>query len=508
MSITPTGSSAETSKELFEQFLRDPFRHPQLPNVAYAGYRSGRCPPADGVMVADVRELGARGDGIADDTPAFDAALNLARGKGGVVRVPAGEYRVERVLRLDRDGIVLRGEGTERTRIRFQFSLHDLHGPHPIGTSQGWSWMGGLVWVGPADALENDRIDPDVAEEWPVSEPITMVDGEADIGERKVRVRDSSGLRPGDWVLMTWTDPDDRSLLKHIAGHPSMEAADWGVLAGVTWRWPVQIERVGADDAGGGYVMLARPLRLEIRAAWQVCLRPVGPMVRECGIESMSIEFPRHVVTRHLQDRGFNAIYLNRAADCWVRDVRIVNADNGFILSSAANTTATGLSIVGQPSHHATALRCFSNDNLLERFTIESRPMHGINTEGMGSGNVWRDGVMNGGTFDSHRGMSFDSVRTNITIAASGRPGGAGHAGPFLGRRVVHWNVRIRGGSTEWIFCPEYHPSGALVGIQGGTQHVTAKPFGMPPGEKGCLILDVGVAPTPVDLHDAQKTPN
>ena len=44
----------------------------------------------------DVLEFGAQGDGVADDTSAFQEALDAAAaGGGGTVHAPAGTYRIE-----------------------------------------------------------------------------------------------------------------------------------------------------------------------------------------------------------------------------------------------------------------------------------------------------------------------------------------------------------------------------------------------------------------------------
>jgi hypothetical protein len=51
--------------------------------------------PADGASTADVRAFGAKGDGAADDTEAFRAAIAAVAQKGGVVTVPAGEFLIK-----------------------------------------------------------------------------------------------------------------------------------------------------------------------------------------------------------------------------------------------------------------------------------------------------------------------------------------------------------------------------------------------------------------------------
>ena len=56
----------------------------------------------------DVRAFGAKGDGAADDTEAFRAALATVAEKGGVVSVPAGEYMIKTHLEVP-PGVTLEG---------------------------------------------------------------------------------------------------------------------------------------------------------------------------------------------------------------------------------------------------------------------------------------------------------------------------------------------------------------------------------------------------------------
>ena len=44
----------------------------------------------------------------------------------------------------------------------------------------------------------------------------------------------------------------------------------------------------------------------------------------------------------HFTDKGYNAIQLAYAANCWVRNVRIQNADNGLLVSSTNFVTVDG----------------------------------------------------------------------------------------------------------------------------------------------------------------------
>jgi hypothetical protein len=495
---------AATSREVWDAFLKNPASHPNLPDVSYAGYEFGEKPfPQRGRVVADVRKEGARGDGKTDDTAAFLKAIALARkAGGGVVRVPRGSYLLSDVLRLDESGLILRGDDATTTTLLFTKSLTDILGQRRAGGSSQWSWMGGLIWIGPAGTWTPDgTLADDFDEYWRSSDEQVhaRVSEPTSAGANRITVDDASKIKAGDTVLMIWTDPSDNGFVHQVAGHEAMKSASFGGLSGADWFWPVEVHAVE-----GNTLTLRQPLRVDARPEWNVRLADLGPHVRGVGVEQLTIKFPSHPVARHLQDVGFSGLYFQRSLHCYARDIIIENYDVGVGFSAAKNCTVSCLILRGQASHHGTATRNQSHDNLVENFTIENQPFHGINTEGMSSGNVWRNGELKFGTFDSHRGMSFDSVRTNIRIRASGRPGGGDNAGPFLGKRIVHWNIKQTGGSGEWTNSPVYMPMGALVGVQGVELFETQKPFAMPPGEKGCIVVDQGAVPAIVDLYTVQ----
>jgi hypothetical protein len=295
-------------------------------------------------------------------------------------------------------------------------------------------------------------------------------------------------------------------LALRIAGHEAMREFDWtkyrelydGVM---TWVWANQIEAIEGER-----VVFKKPLRLDA-AAGRVQIGTTSPYVTNVGIEGLAIHFPPTEYLGHHKEIGYNGMMFRRVAHSWVRDVAVVNADSSLIMGGETiNCTVTGLKVSGRQNHHGTMTRFMSHDNLFEKFRLESPTMHGINTEGLSSGNVWHDGVMLYGTFDYHRMMSFDSVRTNITVRNTGGSGGNGTHGPGVGRRICHWNVRITGGSGKGIAQPALYSDAALVGIQGAPLDLRATDLGrMPDGlNKGCIIADQGREPSPPDLFEAQ----
>lgn len=509
-----------TAAELWKQYAAAPNTNPNIPNCSFAGYRCGESALPALKVATNVKDTGAMGDGQADDTAAFAKAIDQAKASGGAVLVPAGTYRIEGLIRLKESGVVLRGAGRGKTVLDFRKSLAEAVDPLVADGKSIWSWSGGLVWIGPDDTFDAAGKLADFQnvpgqpawEGWRPGSVLTEVSGPAKIGDTIIDVASSAGLKPGMIVLMTWDNPGDFSLLKHIAGHAAMDAYPWNTATWIlppmlpVFQWPVEIADVQANK-----VMLKQPLRVDVRPEWHVRFVEIGSHVEEVGIEDLTIQCHAPATHKHLANQGHNGIYVDRAYNCFVKNVEIRSAENGINVAASKNVTVSQVLFTGPEQHHHTlACRDSSHDILFEHFEVNGplRVKHGINTEFLSSGNVWRDGKMPKGTFDSHRALSFDSIRTDITLAndADG-PGGAGEAGPFLGKRIVHWNINIEHSPRkipgEFVFQPEVLPMGAVVGIRGAPLTTSNAPA-MPQGDKGCLIVEPGKQLEITDLYAAQ----
>lgn len=67
---------------------------------------------------AKIEDFGGRADDGADDAPALDrAARSVGQAGGGAVLLGAGTYHLDRPVLITFDGVVLRGQGPEKTRI-------------------------------------------------------------------------------------------------------------------------------------------------------------------------------------------------------------------------------------------------------------------------------------------------------------------------------------------------------------------------------------------------------
>ncbi|MFI9025421.1 glycosyl hydrolase family 28-related protein [Streptomyces sp. NPDC053560] len=478
---------------LWGEFTARPFMHPQVPYVGRAGCRADAGPDrrsaaarSAGARDIDVvRDLGAAADGSADAAPAINRAIEtVGRRGGGTVTLPPGTYRIDDVIRIGHDGVVLRGAGSGRTTLHATKNLTELIGPYGSrygGDKSSWSWAGGLIWLCP-EARWDSLVTAIKKQEWPFEgwtgnrrdewRPLTAVHPSRR-GSWRVTVDDTSRLDRGDLVLLRLADDPDHTLLEHMAGGgPGPEAYVWGdktkLTSYVPYEWPVRIAHVK-----GSAVTFERPLPLDIRPEWDPQLTTHVRALTGAGVEGLALEAVETPQSPHLLDKGYNGLVFQCAYDCWAQDVTVRHVDNGFGFVAASACTLRSTRVAGRGAHHPYFCREGSHDNLVEDFTIEERTvpappgtqLHGINVEGLSSYNVWSRGRMEMGTFDSHRGMPFANVRTDITLDNNGRHGGDASAGPLFGARFTHWNIRVTNGRAGLVRIDGLAPYSATVGI-------------------------------------------
>lgn len=479
------GPGVRTVPDLWHEYAREPYRHPQIPFVGRAGFRGGATRLPRRPVVADVRDFGAVADGRTDCAPAINRAIAAAGAAGGgTVRIPPGVLRIEGLIRLGHSHVVLRGAGSARTTLHATRNLTELIGPYGSrygGDKSSWSWAGGLIWLAP-EARWNSLTDAIRARAWPFEgwtgnrreewRTLTPI-AAARRGDWTVTVTDPAGLRPGALVLLRLADDAGHTLLEHMAGDgPGPESYTWSdkskLLSYVPYEWPVRITRVR-----GHRVTLERPLPLDLRPEWEPRFITHTAELTGSGVEGLTLEAVETPQRPHLLDLGYNGVVLQCVYDCWVDDVTVRHTDNGFGLVAASACTLRRTRVTGRGSHHPYFCREGSHDNLIEDFTIEERTtpvpagtqLHGINVEGLSSHNVWSRGDMRMGTFDSHRGMPFANVRTDITVNNNGRHGGDAGAGPLFGARFAHWNIRVVNGRAGLMKIDGLAPYSATVGI-------------------------------------------
>ncbi|MGW2945684.1 glycoside hydrolase family 55 protein, partial [Streptomyces sp. NPDC001226] len=477
-------------------------------------------------VVADVTAYGAVPDGATDCAPAINRAVaDAGRAGGGTVLIPPGTYRIDDLIRIGHDNVVLKGAGSGRTTLYATRNLTELigvYGSRYGGDKSSWSWAGGLIWLAPKarwDSLVTairDRAWPfegwtgNKRDEWETLTTVSPVQQ----GSWTVTVADARRLRPGQLVLLRLADDAGHTLLEHMSGGgPGPEAYYWDdktkLTSYVPYEWPVRIARVA-----GRKVTFERPLPLDVRPEWDPRLTTHVPALTGAGVEGLTLQAVRTPQSPHLLDKGYNGVAFQCTYDCWADDVVVRDVDNGFGLVAASSCTLRRTRVAGRGSHHPYFCREGSHDNLIEDFTVEERTvpappntqLHGINVEGLSSYNVWSRGEMQMGTFDSHRGLPFANVRTDITVNNNGRHGGDASAGPLFGARFTHWNVRVTNGRAGLMRIDGLAPYSATVGLNEVTEFDQIDVPDFAGDLHACLEL-YGTTDTvrPRNLYEAQR---
>jgi hypothetical protein len=241
-----------------------------------------RTAPPTPIETRSVRDFGATGDGLTDDTTAFESAI-AALATPGVLTVPAGTYRLSRSLEL-KSGLVLRGEGAQTSKL--VFNINGASDPClDFTTYNSRSWV----------SLTSD----------------------AAAGDTRILVASAASMTVGDWVEIEqqndaakmYTDPE------------------WNQ----DWAQSVVGQFVKITAISGTTVSLDRPLRLDFVTALAARVR-VYRMGQNVGIEDLGIS------REDAGPDGGDTIHFKYAANCWVRRVesRYTISAHVYAESSAA----------------------------------------------------------------------------------------------------------------------------------------------------------------------------
>ena len=461
---------------------------PEIPDFSWAGYASGRRPIPTPPVSVEVTDFGAvAGDGR-DDSAGFQAALDSLSSVGGVVFIPEGRWTLERPIDIRDPRLVLRGAGRGRTVIDCPYPLANVYGP-----SERWSWSGGFIRITPRRG-ELHRLGRVTAE---VEEGATRFPFQLEVG--------AEGIEPGEWLELRWfNDEGHDSLLETLHGgvvSRSRLGEELRESSSVRVREWIQV--VGFGD---GVLEIGQPLVLPLRPEWRPELVR-RPLVRECGIESLSLLFPRSNYPGHLHEAGFNAIAVSNAVDCWVRGIEIRNADNGVLLNTCKRVEVRDLSLAGRTLHHGFSL-AWSSDCLVTEWRIDAPQVHGTTLGWSSHRNVFSQGIGRDLAMDCHRAAPFQNLHTAIVVDCTGkalqplRSGGREERGPHAGFGNVYWNLEFRfadGGQSLRVTGLDDWPRAVFAGWRGnGSVRVPIR------RALGQVLLDPEVAPDPPDLHRYQ----
>ncbi len=211
-----------------------------------------------------VTDFGAVGNGVTDDSAAFQAALDAVPPAGGAVLVPAGTYLLRSKLYL-RDRAVLRGEGAASSFLIFDFGGQSILSMESIVYDQG-------PWIDMVAGLHKGSI------------AITLADA-------------SSFSPPTFAEIEQENDPD------LMYTNPAWDQV---------WAQQAIGEVVRVVGKNGNQLLLEEPLRHTYSTQWDPEIRRKG-MVEYVGIEDLHIS--------RADDGIAGMVHFKNSAYVWMRGV-------------------------------------------------------------------------------------------------------------------------------------------------------------------------------------------
>lgn len=258
-----------------------------LQDYSYAGYHNGEQPiPTESENLVQVQAVD---DGSRDASGAIQAALNQALSDGGgIVALGAGLYRIDNPLKIQGSGVVLRGAGSDQTRLWFRNGggTTDADKANLLVTGSNW--------------LQEESRDG-----WELS-------AEGAIFDTWVELSDAAGLNAGDDISIAWDITPEFK-----AAHNSSDY--WyhvksGERKTIFRRTITRVE--------GNKVHFKVPLRYPVKLRDGPVVMRANGYASENGLEGFSFT---NAVGLEQAWNSFNqstAILLRFCKDCWIRDLK------------------------------------------------------------------------------------------------------------------------------------------------------------------------------------------
>lgn len=447
-----------------------------LPDFSYAGYGFGAGIPegAKGSTLIDPADFGALPDDGQDDSAGLLAALEAARGIDGpvTIRLAAGRYLVTEVLDLDRSDLVVEGagQGAGGTEVHFprplamvdtgarydelrtyleRYDKRQREADRNLDVLfSEYSWTGGFIWVGPRDHRAVAYL-----EEMDTRPRSVAAGVRGQRGGLTLTLDDASDVAPGSWIEVMWySDSPESGIIHSIYGDTDLE------IGSHHWSFPdrpLVRQRTKVVKVEGNRLYLASPLPHPVSDDVPAEIGLWQP-ITNVGIEELRFTFPEAAVFGHHVERGYNAVYFTGAADGWMRNVTVTNADAGILTDDAAQLTFKDLRFNGTRKGHYALHMGSVYGVLADGIEIMSPVIHSLtfNTRSVRSvyrnAEVWSEPVI-----DQHAGSNHQNLFDRVTLHLSperdeGDPhydvfdgSGAGYWQPGHGRYNTLWNLRL-----------------------------------------------------------------
>lgn len=244
---------------------------------------------------------GAVGDGKADDTAAIQKAIDACPEKHAVL-IPAGTYRLTAMLNLAKNGVVLRGEGPDKTRL-----INEATEKHTISICN-----------------------------WDNIIATKILKGHTK-GSTQLTLEDTSRIKVGDVLKI---DQKNDPSIASVAGAGG--ACGWAGRNGGE-RAMAQLVQITAKN--GNDVTLSRPLYHEFKAEFAPeALRTTDKTISFTGVEDLYVE------TLNKRKDTSSTIKIWNGIHCWVKNIE---GARGWFAGHVSLQNSLGCEVRDSYFHHA-----------------------------------------------------------------------------------------------------------------------------------------------------------
>jgi len=444
-----------------------------FPDYSYAGYHHGEVNlPQKSEQVINALDYGVIANDILDDSKAILKAIKAANSlKGDVVLLlPAGRLILSEVVYLERSNFVLRGAGSgkEGTEIFCPRPMMYLKDPESLKELREYlvtfdkrqrekennldlpfsqyAWSGGFIWT----QVPKERV-KSYMEKYDSKLNVLAKVLTGKRGAKTFTISEANGLKVGDVVELQLFNKEGEGgeLNKNLYNGAKVKPGShhWKFPTLPIVRQQVEIVKVSKNT-----VTIKTPLLLEIKTNYDAQLVE-WKHLSEVGIEHLSFSFPNTPRVAHHVEQGYNALFLTRIYNSWVRDVVIHNAESGILTEEIANVTIQDIVTDGDNIAHYTVAMGGVYNVLVKNLKIYNNAVHPLSFNTFSSKDVYQNcEIFTNPYLDQHAGANhqnlFDNIKVHFTPKADNSyplflAGGADYWRPSHGAFTTFWNINI-----------------------------------------------------------------
>ena len=444
-----------------------------LPDFSFAGYHNGEIKiPRLKVKIFYASDYGVIANDGKDDTKALVKAIKEISDVEGyvILQLPVGQIIISDIIYIERSNFVLRGAGSgkEGTEIYCPRPLMYAKDPKPLKELREYllefdkrqlekennidlafsqySWSGGFIWT----QYQGERV-KSYLQSYDQPHTILAKINSGKRGEFRLKANNIKNLNVGDVVELQLFNKDGKNgeIIKDLYKDEAVK------VGGHHWNFPdlpIVRQQVEIKAIKGKNIILNTPLTIAIKPEYEAQLVE-WKHLKEVGIEHLSFRFPKAPRIAHHVESGYNAIYLTRVYNSWVKDVVIKNAESGIISEHIANVTMKDITTKGDNYAHYTLMMQGTYNVLASGIKVYNKSEHPLSFNTFATKSVYTDcEVFIDPILDQHSGANhqnlFDDIKVHVAPKENGtyplfKGGGAGYWKPSHGAYSTFWNIQV-----------------------------------------------------------------